>query len=570
MSNNIFLTIKQDLKLFSGTYSFLHIAQLMLFTMAAVTLISAALFFLGQSVTWLLLPTGAAFGVLLTAVFYGKEKNTQFALEIFVFLLLMIMAAFISGKIYDFSYDGNAIHKLAVGLIKNHWNPLTTAPRSVMDESNCGNTFWVESYCKFTWIFGAGIYSLTGNIETGKAYTILGIVLAFCMSFYYLKRLQKRTSFVLLFSVAAALSPIAVNQIDSFYNDGILHIMLYMLVISLLMGLDENNFDSNVSGSMIAASMIVLGNIKFTGLLYGGIYCIGFFILKTYFVIMQDRQKWLAKRFKCGLKYIALALVTMFWAGNTSYLTNLINHGTLTYPLTGDNPVDIMTGNSPFTEVNRVGNLFVSLFSRMDNFLNAINQHPVLKIPFTIDVAYELGAIQTPDHRLSGFGVLFSGIFLIAVIVIIAALVRMNKDNNFLVVLTLTILNFGLMFAIKESWWARYSPYMYFTVLLALFILLDTKSKWPRSLGILYAVLIIFNSGLFLYGESVILNNSNDVARQISSLSGKDIYLYSENDTFPGVYYNFKDKDVYYRISPDIVGDPDLNVGYQGILWKER
>ncbi len=83
--------------------------------------------------------------------------------------------------------------------------------------------------------------------------------------------------------------------------------------------------------------------------------------------------------------------MTILWAGNTSYLTNIIRHGELTYPLTGPNKVDIMSGNSPFDESRdtRITNLFVSLFSKMDNVRFNSDRSPVLKIPFYVDWEYE-------------------------------------------------------------------------------------------------------------------------------------------------------------------------------------
>lgn len=52
------------------------------------------------------------------------------------------------------------------------------------------------------------------------------------------------------------MNPIAVQQLDTYYVDGFLHLMLYITVISLIMNMESNQVtDEKISFSMVAASV---------------------------------------------------------------------------------------------------------------------------------------------------------------------------------------------------------------------------------------------------------------------------------------------------------------------------
>lgn len=552
----------------------LHAAQIFLFTMAAELLLTALLFVLGVSMQWFYLPLSFVIGVLCSALFWAEEKTSlrQAIYEILFCIILFAFFSFVSGLFVDVSWDGNAYHKLAVGLLKDGWNPLKQLSSDYSPEGAFSgqNSLWVEAYCKATWIFGTSVYLLTENIESAKAYTQIGMLCAFLITVYYLKKKGRGTVFCTIFSLAAAFSPVAVQQFDSFYVDGFLHSMLYILVIALLMGCEEDVFDIRISAGLIAAAMIICGNIKFTGLLYGGIFCIAFFVMKSIFAAVEHPKSWFAVRAKRGAAFFFLAIVTILWAGNSSYLTNLLRHGTPCYPLTGKNPADIMTDNSPFTEVNHLKNLFYSLFSRTDNFLLADvleqNRTATLKIPFSVNWSTERIYCWVPDARIAGFGVFFSGILIICLGIIIYRLIRMKKDERFFRLLTLLIVCFGLTFFVKESWWARYSPYIYFIVLAALYLALESEKKPRKWLGAALAVLLLVNNLLPVCRMPERWRYSQQVYQGISGFSGKSVYVYSSY--FPGTYYNLKDKDVYYFVEPSLQQDPECSSLYWDVRWK--
>lgn len=226
-----------------------------------------------------------------------------------------------------------------------------------------------------------------------------------------------------------------------------------------------------------------------------------------------------------------------------------------------------MTANSPFHEVNHFKNLFLSLFSYMDNFILASNKNSILKIPFTINWEQEKSILSKVDIRISGFGLLFSGILIISIIIILLQLLKIKKDKKSYFFLINLFTCFGLTFTIKESWWARYSPYIYFIILISLYIILESITSIKTIIGIVFAILIINNNLLFLYPIPEELKYSNQIDSNIKNLKNHEpLYVYTN---FSGIYFNLKDNGIYYKIDKNLANDnsaKDLN--YRDVKWK--
>lgn len=546
-----------------------HVVQLLIYMLVCNLLLVSTLFVFGKTISWSTLIISVCIALGLLVFFYGEKIKGSIIIELICAFVLVVFLTCMVGQIYDFSWDGNSYHKLAVGLLKNHWNPMKELPTLELTEGSGnysnGATLWCEAYCKVTWIFGACVYALTGNIECGKVYTILGMVCAFGLVFYYLRKKEVKLAHSLLLALCAGLNPVAVQQMLSFYIDGFLHTVLLMLVVALLMLEDKEKFDSKISASLIASLMIICGNIKFTGLLYGGIFCIVYYLWDCY-KLMKTRKRWIPVAIKEGSLYLVLALTTMFWAGNSTYLTNYIRHNTFTYPLTGSEKVDIMSQNSPFFEENHFKNLFVSLFSKMGNSIQG-NGKMEFKVPFSVDWKFESQVIGNVDNRISGFGILFGGIIIISLIVLVLNIVK-NKSRMKLVVLNF-ITCLGMTIGIKESWWARYAPYVYFITLLAIFVTLVNKKKWINIIGCVLAALVIINNSIACGAIKGQFVKSQEVAQNIKQLKNYGpLKVY--NKDFEGVYFNLKDKNVNYSLDASLVNKSNTNVmEYVGeTLWE--
>ena len=547
--------------------SMFRIVQILIGTFAVELLLAAMLFLIGFGITWHFF--FVSFAVTLVVVSIFNEQHISVT-EIVLSLFVIVFFSWLSGEVFDCSWDGNAYHKLAVGLLKNNWNPLRSLPSLSLTEGagveSFGQVLWVETYCKATWIFGASVYAITGNIETGKSYTLIGMTCAFLLVFYYMRKKGHNVLRAVLMACIAAFNPISVQQRTTYYIDGFLHTMLIILIVSLLMFEDKEIFNSKISAFMVAMSMIVCGNIKFTGLLYGGLFCIAYYVFDCVRLIKND-EKWKNKVFKESLLYFCLVIATVVWAGSSVYITNFFRHGSWTYPLTGEGKVDIITGNSPFAEENRFKNLFISLFSRVDNFTVSSGQVPELKIPFTFNDS-EVSMMINTDARISGFGVMFGGLFIVAVICLVACFVLGDNRKIKTVAAVNLIVCVGLMFGIKESWWARYAPYIYFIVLIAVYMLFCSKRKGIMCVAALYCLVLIFNNCMPLKFFKQELDDAKAIEEGFDELKNAGMIEIC-NSNFEGVYYNFKDYGINYRVNNELINETGLNTtNYEGTVWR--
>ncbi|SHI31171.1 hypothetical protein SAMN02745229_02871 [Butyrivibrio fibrisolvens DSM 3071] len=543
----------------------LHVVQIITFTFVIELLLSSIMFLAGLCITWPFFFVSFALSALVTIV-VDKEKVSWF--EILLSLIIIVFLSWICGLIFDYSYDGNAYHKVAVGLLKNNWNPFFSKPNLSLTEKLASASFndnvYIESYCKITWIFGASIYAVTGLIETGKSYTLLAMLCSFLLVFYYMRKKEYKLSISFLTSILVMLNPIAVQQIFTFYIDGFLHTIIFMLIIALIMLEDRQTFDMGQSASLVAGLMIICGNIKFTGLLYGGLFCIAFYLYDFYKEFKQ--QKGISKSIiRETILYFVLVIATVVWGGATTYITNLVRHGSLTYPLTGEGKVDIMTGNSPFTEENHFKNLFISLFSKVDNFQNGSGNTTKFKIPFTFSLE-ELAKLNIPDARISGFGVIFGGLLIVSVIIMTAWFIKGRNDKKKVIIGLILLVSIALTFGIKESWWARYSPYIYAIVLMAAFVSMSSEKVPLKIAAYIFVVLILFNNCLPLIHTKGYYKDSREADAFFEELTYQNEIEIS-NSEYKGVYFNFKDYGIYYRINSKL--EEDDNVNTTNYLWTK-
>ncbi|WP_036947864.1 hypothetical protein [Pseudobutyrivibrio ruminis] len=544
------------------------VASVLIYIFMMLLLETSVLFCFKINIFWGTMPLACiGAGIVFFALRENSFKRTVYVITFSI--IIIILASAISNTYYDRSWDGNAYHKLAVGLLKNGWNPLWEKPSLEISEGighTDGNVIWCEGYCKGTWIYAASIYALVHNIEAGKSYTLIGMITVGSLAYYYLNKKKYANKVIIGGTLLLAINPIAMQQMDSFYLDGFLHCMIICLVISLMMMQDNDLFDKKISKSLVFSTMIVCGNIKFTGLLYGGIFCIAFYIYACVnnFRLIGKIDSAIIER---TIFYLILAVTTVLWAGNLTYLTNVIRHKTLLYPLLGSDSKDIMSGNSPFLEENHIKNLLVSLFSYTDNMQREADGTIDLKIPFTFSIKRELYSIILPDTRIGGFGIFFSGIFCFAIIGLFIYILKLKKDKDFWLILTVFSCCILLTFGIKESWWARYAPYIYIISVVGVLVLVGSNYKFINKIGFIIMLILLLNNLLPLISLPIDIKKSMTIRSELVEIKAEmPIEVY--NDDFPGVYYNFKDSNIKYVINEKLAEEENKQMNYCETLWR--
>lgn len=512
----------------------------------------------------------------------GRHFDRTFVISVVSFFFILVITIVLYSFVYSSDYDGNTYHKMAIGLLKNGWNPIRESSQTFADyyfpiDIRVGSIF-IDHYAKGPWIYGAVLYAFTNSVESGKVYNLWALISLFCLAFDYL---QEKTSGMKAFiiSLLLCMSPVCMVQLFTYYEDGLLASFLYILVIALTQCVDRSSLHHGGHAKLTAFfAMAVLGNIKFTGLLYGGIFCVGYFVLFvcTEYKTQSDKMAARSNSIKTFGFFAAVAISTILWLGFPAYVMNFIDHKNPVFPLAGEGKVDIMTTHLPggLDGKTRFVKLFYTIFGELSNMSGEAEElYPKLKIPFTTNFEELWRCIRTPgcvDWRISGFGVFFSGLLLVSIGIIIWKLIKMNKCGFlFPYVVTNLFLIFGLLFGIGESWWARYSPYMYLLVIGALIVvLLDFRKPAMKLLCGLFVALLFFNNFLFLGEGYYTLRHSPLIARDLQAIEGESVIVRFPNDSYSALVFDLEDHDVEYVIGEQPMSDHDGLTYYDLLQWK--
>ncbi len=522
-------------------------------------LLPALLFFAGITVQGWQLPACALLAAGVMYFLTGRKKPA--AASVLGWLAMVFLAVLLAYLIFNIHWDGNTYHKTAVGLLTDGWNPMRGSCMDVLPEAYrtfgmAYNAKWVDHYANGGWIISAVFASFFGNIETGKAVNLLILlsvagILQRCLSVYL-----KRWGWVAAITAVSVFQPAVVSQIESFYIDGNLYLYLLLGVLAmLLLSIQNSAIQRRYPLLFLFASIVYCINIKFTGAVYIGMFCAGFYVC---WLIRAARKRQFFKVFvSAGAMFAGMALFAVLVVGNSSYVGNLTDHGNPLYPLFGEGKVDIMAYSEPhtFENKNNLQKSLVSFFGKTENITSEDNRQPKLKVPFTFSLS-EIKECMYTDVRVGGAGPFYSGIFLVSAVLAVLLLARCGRKLPFPTPEAGVTLFIALMMALflPGSWWARYSAYLHFFVIAALLYL---AKKWEESGGVgvrlisgAFGTVVFLNAACFLLAPAAGVYLSCDIWRQKEKMQRqKEIVVYAEPAQMTGIFWNLRDWGVLYRVS---------------------
>lgn len=348
--------------------------------------------------------------------------------------------------------------------------------------------------------------------------------------------------YALLIAIAAAFNPIVVNQLFSYYLDGAVGaLLLILLVVFINILINKTDLSEYFS---LAAVLIILINLKFTGLVYAGLFGFAFFIF-----LLFKKDYVILYRF-LGFA-VPTGLVAVILIGFNPYIKNTLENGHPFHPLAGKNKVDIISINIPvqLKDANAAEKFLASTFSRSDNFDNRNESDRIkFKIPFTFNIE-EVKAFASEGIRLGGFGVLWSGIFILTIVMCILNFfsVKGKNDRVYLMAFVATVL--VSVFINPESWWARYVPQFWFLpVILCTFLLYLSKNKIFRGVALASLLILILNSalvaGMYSYSALVTTLKANQELRSMKKSEGPVTVYF---DIFTPNELKLKEHNIPYR-----------------------
>jgi len=407
----------------------------------------------------------------------SKKAHRTFLVASFLFVLLFAAAVLVSVLMVDAGHDSRSYHGPAVIALSDGWNPLHERHVCRWDEAHCTPTNkLIDHYPKGQWYIAAGLYSFSGNIEAGKSLNLLMLILCFIVSYeLVVKVLQGRRVVSLISAIAMTANPVAVAQLFSGYLDGLLASVFTIYAILLIDYLIYSQKKRLYQAALILPYLI---NIKFTGLVYSAVFTSLFVLV---FVLWRRKFPHLLV-----LNTLIATAFSVAAIGVNPYVINLLEKKNLFFPAyqPGVN-VDIIRNqaSSDFMKRNRFEKFVIANFSVSDE-----NDHqiPVPVMPFT-----RFESSPKVDQRFSGFGSLFSGILIIAI------LQSLWPREKIYTVLVLTVI--ATVFSTSACWWARLAPQTWLAVcLIELGAVAAAKNAWGRKLAQAMMVVMILNSSLVL------------------------------------------------------------------------
>ncbi len=460
----------------------LFLLNIIFFTLVLATL----LFIVGLPVSAAHFPA-AVLAAAAVSFWFQRRAWRGFAVTLLAGLAILAVCILLAGYVSDWSWDGNSYHKGVAGALAYGWNPLRETfyqfAQSYEFLSRCTAT-WYDAYPKAIELFGACVHCFTGNIEAGKAANLLSIAALFFLSW---GMLAHTGYFKCWQSVICAgllvLTPTNTSQIFTFYNDGLLANMLLLCLIGLLyLTFYPKGEWRALAGYAVFVSISLGFNVKFSSVLFFAGLCLTFF---GYWAACDFR----GRSFAQGLQAVrgrfcllaASVLSGVLALGSTSYVINTIRHHHPDYTMIGPGSTEIITSQIPlvFQPMNHPTRFLISLFSRTNASLDLAEMQ--LKLPFTFSLD-ELYAAPSCDVRTAGWGVLFSGIFLISAAVIAAALVKCRRGHRevFHLSLVLSALLAVSVLFVPGLCWARYFTALFYIPVAALLFLF---AWWNRVGG---------------------------------------------------------------------------------------
>jgi len=473
-------------------------------------------------------PLLALLAIIGTTFFLGgKFTQLDASLRIFslaVFGLTLALALFLCASVMDFTCDGQGYHGTGIMQLLEGWNPIrqpqhAEAPQALQREV-------MIHYAKGPWLAAGALARLTGKVEAGKATTLLLMAGCFFLALHTGLR-HSRFGFgkALLVALLFAANPLTLSQCLTNYVDGQLAALFSFMFLGSCLLLIQSRA---VYMLLVALAIVLLVNVKLTGLVYAGVFGISIIIVAL-----------LWKRAARTLVIVySLAVLFGLAVGFNPYVTNLRETGNPFYPFAfgrlapGGTEENFAVHQMPvvFRGSNRFENFARSIFSRCQNDydLSALTfRGSPLKIPFTVG-ADEIGWFRNVDTRICGWGPLTSGILLFA-----SAAIWFGCRRARHLALPLSLCLLATIFAIPHPWWARYAPQLWLLPVIVVAVLLLRQTKLANILAAILCGLMFSNLAM------VAIPSFHTSYVETKRLQAQLRWLAAQHRTFPVAFGDF-------------------------------
>lgn len=392
------------------------------------------------------------------------------AVSIIAAVLVQTASLALSSIYFDISSDGTAYHQEAIMQINKVF-------QFTKGEFTGPYNLFTNSYPKFSWLYSSAI---SDNVHLGKSLNFLLICCSFLVALVFFKNLSLISR--VWISILISCNPIALAQIYTHYVDGALGSFLTIALLGVYGILTRQYL--KFSYLFLIAGSVGCASLKHTGLVFS--------FLCIFLALIFVKNYWQLHKQFINYKVIGPMILAGLLLCFNPYVKNLLDGKHLFHPSMGADRVEtLISGQTTpeFYNLNRFSKLFLSIFGKTENTIQSTTSpYPTLKMPFTVSRS-EIQYLRGTDVRWGGWGPLFGGVFLSILAYFTFRFRKIKEYGIFLGLLfTLSVIN-------PESWWARFNPQLYTSVIFVLAFILQ-KDKVFRPAAIATMVVLSLNSAL--------------------------------------------------------------------------
>ena len=434
-------------------------------------------------------------------------------------LVVTAVAAALASPFHDFSWDGMGARQGMVEALVGGGTPRFSPTPHVLS---------------------AWIVSLTGQINAGKAVNLLAAVAAFGTVLRFLWAVGLRVEWAWVGAAVAALNPVFVYQLSSYYIDGFTGSLLACLVSAY--GLVYMSPQKVKRWMFLGLVLSLVASAKVSGLGYGMILGVGFFIA------LSAKKGWtMPKILGIGAALAGLALIALLShlleRGETYNLSRLMSVTDLKTP-------DFGVGGASCAPVEAARMSKIEVFVR-SHFAptRTMSLHWDWKFPFWFNRP-ELSLFEdlNSDPRSGGFGPLYGGVFALAVGAAGARMLAPGIRLTRVVWVPATFLFASCL--LSQAWWARWIPQGWLVPLaLAAPVLARQLLDLSGIMARLALGLALLNSLLILaFYTSGCWQNESILRSQLRFLKSVASPIQMYVPTFPSNQTWLKDAGIQYKL----------------------
>jgi len=273
-------------------------------------------------------------------------------------MLITATAIVLCMHVYDWSYDGNTYHKCITGLLRYGWDPLYETfyeyGKAAFSFLDGVTQTWYDAYPKGSEIWGACVYVICSDIESGKAFNLVSTLDSFFVCFGLLGHTGKVKPWqAALCAFFCIVTPVSLSQCFTYYNDGFMWQMITVYLAALLyLTFYEQGPYRGLCAYLVFLSISVGLNIKFSALIFFGILGITFFAFWSITRLLSVGNTLESGHF-IGKRFVLLAFSALFGTlvtGSTSYVINMMRHKNPVYTMIGEGATEFITSQSPISQ----------------------------------------------------------------------------------------------------------------------------------------------------------------------------------------------------------------------------